>query len=73
MLTLNQVIAAQTRLAQELRRRPEFRELYLTELLNLFVDKGVAIQNAYISNHHYKVNGPKIPSPCCKGLYRSTV
>lgn len=54
-LVLNQVLAAQTRLAQELHRRPELYELYLTELLTLFADKGVAIQNVAISNHHAKV------------------
>lgn len=51
----NQVLAAQTRLAQELHRRPELYELYLTELLTLFADKGVAIQNVAISNHHAKM------------------
>ncbi|CCM00003.1 uncharacterized protein FIBRA_02028 [Fibroporia radiculosa] len=51
----NQVLAAQTRLARELNRRPEFYELYLRELLTLFADKGVAIQNVAISNHHAKM------------------
>ena len=41
-----QVLAAQTRLAKELRRRPELYHVYLVELLTLFADKGVAIQNA---------------------------
>ncbi len=54
-LTLWKVVASQTRLAQELRRRPEFRQLYLTELLSLFIDKGMAIQNSAISNPHLKV------------------
>jgi phosphatidylinositol 4-kinase A len=54
------VLAAQTRLAQELRRRPELYELYLVELLTLFADKGVAIQNLKIANHHVKVR----PFPC---------
>ncbi|TBU65484.1 atypical/PIKK/PI4K protein kinase [Dichomitus squalens] len=51
----NMVLAAQTRLAKELRGRPELYQLYLTELLTLFADKGVAIQNAAISNHHAKL------------------
>lgn len=34
---------------------PEFRNVYLLELLSLFIDKGVAIQNAAISNQHLKV------------------
>ena len=50
-----QVVAAQTRLAQELRHRPDLREVYLLELLGLFIDKGVAIQNASISNQYFKV------------------
>ncbi|THH17523.1 hypothetical protein EW146_g3305 [Bondarzewia mesenterica] len=50
----NMILAAQTRLAQELHRRPEFYDLYLNELLTLFCDKGVAIQNATIENHHAK-------------------
>jgi phosphatidylinositol 4-kinase len=52
------VLAAQTRLAQELHHRPELYEIYLVELLALFSDKGVAIQNVAISNHHMKVNCP---------------
>lgn len=36
-------------------RRPELYEIYLIELLSLFADKGVAIQNLAISNHHVKV------------------
>ncbi|KAI0345278.1 atypical/PIKK/PI4K protein kinase [Trametopsis cervina] len=51
----NQVLAAQTRLAQDLRRRPELYEMYLTELLTLFCDKGVAIQNAVVANDGVKV------------------
>jgi phosphatidylinositol 4-kinase len=51
----NMVLAAQTRLAQELHRRPELYETYLVELLTLFADKGVAIQNLKIANHHVKV------------------
>ncbi|KZV73387.1 atypical/PIKK/PI4K protein kinase [Peniophora sp. CONT] len=42
----NMVVAAQTRLAQELHQRPELYDVYLTELLTLFSDQGVAIQNA---------------------------
>ncbi|KAG7092795.1 hypothetical protein E1B28_009114 [Marasmius oreades] len=52
----NMVLAAQTRLAQELHRRPELYELYLVELLTLFSDKGVAIQNAKIADHHAKID-----------------
>ncbi|KAG5638985.1 hypothetical protein H0H81_008206 [Sphagnurus paluster] len=52
----NMVLAAQTRLAQELHRRPELYEIYLVELLTLFIDKGVAIQNLKISNHHVKTD-----------------
>ncbi|KAI0075272.1 hypothetical protein K474DRAFT_1676500 [Panus rudis PR-1116 ss-1] len=51
----NMVLAAQTRLSRELYRRPELYEIYLVELLTLFADKGVAIQNVAISNHHAKV------------------
>ncbi|KAK7038059.1 hypothetical protein R3P38DRAFT_3311292 [Favolaschia claudopus] len=52
----NMVLAAQTRLAQELDRRPELYEIYLVELLTLFADKAVAIQNLKISNHHVKTD-----------------
>ncbi|KAF5373565.1 hypothetical protein D9758_000828 [Tetrapyrgos nigripes] len=52
----NRVLAAQTRLARELHRRPELYEIYLVELLALFADKGVAIQNAKIANHHVKTD-----------------
>ncbi|KAF8077714.1 hypothetical protein FPV67DRAFT_1462774 [Lyophyllum atratum] len=52
----NMVLAAQTRLAQELHRRPELYETYLVELLTLFADKGVAIQNLKITNHHVKTD-----------------
>ncbi|KAK7693961.1 hypothetical protein QCA50_003536 [Cerrena zonata] len=50
----NMVLAAQTRLARELHKRPELYEVYLVELLTLFADKGVAIQNLAASNHHAK-------------------
>ena len=49
------VLAAQTRLAKELRGRAELYQIYLIELLTLFADKAVAIQNAAISNRHAKV------------------
>lgn len=49
------VLAAQTRLAQELYRRPEFCDIYLVELLTLFADKGVAIQNVAMSSQRIKV------------------
>ncbi|KAF8913519.1 hypothetical protein CPB85DRAFT_1299266 [Mucidula mucida] len=52
----NMVLAAQTRLAQEMHRRPELYDLYLVELLTLFADKGVAIQNVKIANHHVKTD-----------------
>ncbi|KAF9265698.1 hypothetical protein L218DRAFT_986377 [Marasmius fiardii PR-910] len=52
----NMVLAAQTRLAQELYRRPKLYELYLVELLTLFADKGVAIQNAKIADPHAKID-----------------
>ncbi|KAJ6591860.1 1,3-beta-glucan synthase component-domain-containing protein [Mycena vulgaris] len=52
----NMVLAAQTRLAQDLDRCPELYEIYLVELLTLFADKGVAIQNLKISNHHVKTD-----------------
>ncbi|PPQ98140.1 hypothetical protein CVT26_003184 [Gymnopilus dilepis] len=52
----NMVLAAQTRLAQELHQRPEYYETYLVELLTLFTDKGVAIQNLKIKNHHVKAS-----------------
>ncbi|KAI0362486.1 atypical/PIKK/PI4K protein kinase [Trametes cingulata] len=51
----NMVLAAQTRLAKELKGRAELYQIYLMELLTLFADKGVAIQNAAISNHHAKL------------------
>ncbi|CDO73608.1 hypothetical protein BN946_scf185014.g78 [Trametes cinnabarina] len=51
----NMVLAAQTRLAKELEGRVELYQIYLTELLTLFADKGVAIQNAAISHHHAKL------------------
>ncbi|KAG8969691.1 phosphatidylinositol-4- kinase [Tulasnella sp. 419] len=40
----NMVLAAQTRLAQELGKRPDLYETYLIELLTLFADKGIAVQ-----------------------------
>lgn len=49
------MLASQTRLAQELHKRPEFYEIYLVELLTLFADKGVGIQNLKIANYHTKV------------------
>lgn len=49
------MLAAQTKLAQQLYRRPELYETYLVELLTLFADKGVAIQNIAISNRDLKV------------------
>jgi len=42
---------AQTRLTRELDRRPDLYDVYLEELLTLFADKGVAIQNTASSGH----------------------
>ncbi|KAH7879656.1 uncharacterized protein C8R40DRAFT_1158339 [Lentinula edodes] len=56
----NMVLAAQTRLAQELHRRPELYEIYLVELLTLFADKGVATQNVKTENHLIKTE--RLPS-----------
>ena len=50
-----QVLAAQTRLAQQLNRRPNLYEVYITELLTLFVDKGVAVQTVAVSAQSAKV------------------
>ncbi|KII89099.1 hypothetical protein PLICRDRAFT_698221 [Plicaturopsis crispa FD-325 SS-3] len=52
----NMVLAAQTRLAQELCHRPELYDIYLAELLTLYADKGVAIQNVAIANHRMKTD-----------------
>ncbi|ETW86100.1 hypothetical protein HETIRDRAFT_60199 [Heterobasidion irregulare TC 32-1] len=52
----NMILAAQTKLAQHLDQRPEFYDLYLHELLTLFCDKGVAIQNMSIQNRHAKTD-----------------
>lgn len=49
--TLNSmVMAAQTRLAQSVKLRSEFYDVYLLELLSLFADKGTAIQTAKTTN-----------------------
>lgn len=42
-----QILAAQTRLAQELQKRPELYEAYLFELLTLFAEKGIALQTQF--------------------------
>ncbi|EPQ57891.1 hypothetical protein GLOTRDRAFT_114478 [Gloeophyllum trabeum ATCC 11539] len=52
----NMVLAAQTRLSQGLKQRPELQEDYLVELLTLFADKGVSIQNVSNSNPDIKVD-----------------
>ncbi|KAI0782195.1 atypical/PIKK/PI4K protein kinase [Abortiporus biennis] len=52
----NMVLAAQTRLARELHLRPELYQIYLVELLTLFADKGVAIQNVSVNNHLVKTD-----------------
>ncbi|KAI0818966.1 atypical/PIKK/PI4K protein kinase [Irpex lacteus] len=43
-------------ISTELKRRPELYELYLAELLGLFCDKGVAIQNAAIAKTGAKID-----------------
>ncbi|GJJ07619.1 hypothetical protein Clacol_001823 [Clathrus columnatus] len=50
----NAIIAAQTRLAKDLYKRPELRDVYLRELLILFSEKGVNIQTTAVSHqdHH---------------------
>ncbi|KAG2144576.1 hypothetical protein DEU56DRAFT_790388 [Suillus clintonianus] len=50
----NMLLAAQTRLARELNQRPDLYDVYLVELLTLFGDKGVAIQNVATSDRHVK-------------------
>ncbi|KAG8217643.1 hypothetical protein J3R82DRAFT_5796 [Butyriboletus roseoflavus] len=50
----NMVLAAQTRLAREIDRRPDLYDVYLVELLTLFSDKGVAIQNTAAAGHNGK-------------------
>jgi phosphatidylinositol 4-kinase A len=65
----NMVLAAQTRLAQELRRRPELYEIYLIELLSLFADKGVAIQNLKVANHQVKVGTFESVTSFCAHQY----
>ena len=55
-LSHNMVVAAQTRLAQELHQRPELYDVYLTELLTLFSDQGVAIQNALTQDKALKAD-----------------
>lgn len=55
------MLAAQTRLAREIDRRPDLYDAYLEELLTLFSDKGVAIQNTTAAGHNGKV-GCCLPS-----------
>jgi phosphatidylinositol 4-kinase len=50
----SQILAAQTRLAHDLDQRPEFYHIYLQELLSLFEEKGIAIQNSSIQNRYMK-------------------
>lgn len=54
-LSNNMVLAAQTRLAQEIYRRPKHAMTYLVELLTLFNDNGVAIQNIASKNTNIKI------------------
>jgi hypothetical protein len=49
---LLQVMAAQTRLAQSVKLRSEFYDVYLLEILSLFADKGTAIQTAQTTGHN---------------------
>lgn len=51
-LSGNMIVASQTRLAQELKRRPDLYDGYLTELLGLFAEKGVAVQTMATSEKH---------------------
>ena len=67
------MLASQTRLAQELHKRSEFYETYLVELLTLFADKGVAIQNLKIANHHIKVCALTILHHRTKDNYRPMI
>ncbi|KAG8934422.1 phosphatidylinositol-4- kinase [Tulasnella sp. 417] len=48
--TNNMILAAQTRLAQELGERREQRASYLCELLSLFGEKGIALQTQSATN-----------------------
>lgn len=54
-------MAAQTRLAREVDRRPDLYDVYLEELLALFSDKGVEIQNTAAAGYNGKV-GCCLPS-----------
>ncbi|KAG9126585.1 phosphatidylinositol-4- kinase [Ceratobasidium sp. 392] len=56
----NQVLAAQTRLAHELKSRPELYETYLMELLTMFVDKGTAIQTQATRNKNVTVSSDSL-------------
>jgi phosphatidylinositol 4-kinase len=52
-------MAAQTRLAQSVKLRSEFYDVYLLEILSLFADKGTAIQTAKTtSNNANQVKSP---------------
>lgn len=48
--TNNMILAAQTRLAQELGERREHREAYLYELFTLFGEKGITLQTQSTTN-----------------------
>ncbi|KZS95958.1 atypical/PIKK/PI4K protein kinase [Sistotremastrum niveocremeum HHB9708] len=52
----NMLLAAQTKLAQKINRRPELYPEYLTELLILFSDKGIAIQSIADSPREVQVS-----------------
>lgn len=49
---LFQVMAAQTRLAQSVKLRSEFYDVYLLEMLSLFADKGTALQTAKTTSNN---------------------
>jgi len=61
-------LAAQTRLARELDERPDLYDVYLVELLTLFSDKGVAIQNVATSDQHVKVRSASYYLPVLNAL-----
>lgn len=52
LLTIQQVLAAQTRLAQSIKLRPQFYDVYLMEILSLFADKGISIQTATTTHNN---------------------
>ncbi|CAG7846286.1 Phosphatidylinositol 4-kinase stt4 Short=PI4-kinase; Short=PtdIns-4-kinase [Serendipita indica DSM 11827] len=57
------VLAAQTRLAQSIKLRSAFYDVYLAEILTLFADKGIAIQTAS-GSHPDKVEAAQMEELC---------